>query len=59
MKQCYLVLSSVKKKKKKSQKVKTQKDKKGGRILKSKCALCNSKKSRFIKQPQASGILNS
>ena len=47
------------KKKKKSQKVKTQKDKKGSRIFKSKCSLCNSNKSRFIKQPEASGILNS
>ena len=46
------------KKKTKSENTKVVRTKKGT-ILKSKCALRNSKKSRFIKQEEASGVLNS
>ena len=52
---CFL---KCKKKKKKSENTKVVRTKKGT-ILKSKCALRNSKKSRFIKQEEASGVLNS
>ena len=33
--------------------------KKGRIMLLSKCAVCNSKKSKFIKQQEASGLLSS
>ena len=38
---------------------KVAKPKNGRIILLSKCAVCNSKKSKFIKQQEASGLLSS
>ena len=38
---------------------KNTKSKKGRIMLVSKCAVCNSKKSKFIKQQEASGLLSS
>ena len=39
--------------------VKTKKKKKGRRMLPSKCVLCECKKSRFIKEQEASGLISS
>ena len=58
IRQCYLVVWSVEK----IQKVKIQNlsGKKTGRImLLSKCAGCDSKKSKFVKKQEASGLLSS
>ena len=56
IKQCYRILWSVEK----IQKVKIQKlkEKKSARImLSSKCEVCDSKNSKFIKEQEASGLL--
>ena len=55
---CYRIAEGVKK----IQKVKIQElqGRKNGRImLLSKCAVCNSRKSKFIKQQEATGLLSS
>ena len=54
---------SVKKKKKKKNteniNPRVSKIKNGRTVLSSKCAICGSKKSRFIKEQEAKGILSS
>ena len=46
-------------KNKESKTPKVAKTKNGRKMLLSKCAVCDSKKSKFIKQPEASGLLSS
>ena len=58
MKQCYPIVWSVQNiKKVKNSRV--TKIKKGKPILLSKCAVCHSKKLRFIKEQEASGLSSS
>ena len=54
MKQCYLIVRSVEK----IQKVKTQKlqGQKTKNNLSSKCPVCDSKKSKFIKKEETEGL---
>ena len=57
MKQCYLIVESAKKYRK--HKTKVSETINGKTMLLSKCAICGSKKSRFMKEQEAKGILSS
>ena len=54
VKQCYRIVWSIE-----SKNLKVARRKNGRLMLLSKCAVCNSKKSNFIKTQEASGLLSS
>ena len=58
IKQCYCITWSVEKIQKVKSKSCKEKKQKNNAFIK-KCAVCNSKKSKFIKQQEAIGLLSS